>query len=366
MLIDPNTWSQDGATALAEWDPSEDGRHLLYSVQDGGTDWRTVRVLDVATGAADRRRGPLGQILQPRLGQGRLGLLLFALPRARRRASSSRSTRTRRSISTGSARRRARTGWSSRRPTSRGYNNTAEVSEDGDWLIVSSSEGTDARYEITLIDLASPSAAPRRLITGFEHDWTYLGNQGTIFYWQHQQRRAAPAHRRHRHRPARARRSARSSPRTRRRSTRRLDRRPPADRRISGRRQERGPHLRPRRRAAPARSACPASAASAASTATSRAARPSTASPASTGRPRSTATTARPARTASSPSRGSPSIPRDYEVRQVFYPSKDGTRVPMFLVHRRGLDLSRPQPTLLYGYGGFNVVRAAAPSSRAG
>ena len=121
VLIDPNTWSQDGATALAEWDPSEDGRHLLYSVQDGGTDWRIVRVLDVATGQPTARRGALGQILQPRLGEGRLGLLLFALPRARARArSSSRPTRTTRSISTGSARRRARTGWSTRRPTGRG------------------------------------------------------------------------------------------------------------------------------------------------------------------------------------------------------------------------------------------------------
>ena len=89
VLIDPNTWAQDGATALAEWDPSEDGRHLLYSVQDGGTDWRIVRVLDVATGRPTQRRGPLGQILQPRLGEGRLRLLLFALPRARRRARNS-------------------------------------------------------------------------------------------------------------------------------------------------------------------------------------------------------------------------------------------------------------------------------------
>ena len=50
MLIDPNTWSQDGATALAEWEASEDGKKLLYSVQEGGTDWRIVRVLDVDTG----------------------------------------------------------------------------------------------------------------------------------------------------------------------------------------------------------------------------------------------------------------------------------------------------------------------------
>ncbi len=50
QLIDPNEWAADGATALAGWVPSEDGTKLLYSVQDGGSDWRTVRVLDVATG----------------------------------------------------------------------------------------------------------------------------------------------------------------------------------------------------------------------------------------------------------------------------------------------------------------------------
>ncbi len=44
-----------------------------------------------------------------------------------------------------------------------------------------------------------------------------------------------------------------------------------------------------------------------------------------------------------------------YEVRQVFYPSKDGTRIPMFLVHRKGLERTGRTPTYLYGYGGFNI-----------
>lgn len=45
----------------------------------------------------------------------------------------------------------------------------------------------------------------------------------------------------------------------------------------------------------------------------------------------------------------------DYEVKQVFYNSKDGTRVPMFITHKKGLKLDGNNPTLLYGYGGFSV-----------
>ena len=47
--------------------------------------------------------------------------------------------------------------------------------------------------------------------------------------------------------------------------------------------------------------------------------------------------------------------PAEYETRQVFFTSKDGTKVPMFLTHRKGLKLDGTNPTLLYGYGGFNV-----------
>ena len=47
--------------------------------------------------------------------------------------------------------------------------------------------------------------------------------------------------------------------------------------------------------------------------------------------------------------------PEDYESSQVFYTSKDGTRVPMIITHKKGVELNGKNPTILYGYGGFNI-----------
>jgi prolyl oligopeptidase len=49
-----------------------------------------------------------------------------------------------------------------------------------------------------------------------------------------------------------------------------------------------------------------------------------------------------------------------YEVKQVFFPSKDGTKIPLFLVYKKGLKLDGSAPTWLYGYGGFNITHKPA------
>jgi len=52
--------------------------------------------------------------------------------------------------------------------------------------------------------------------------------------------------------------------------------------------------------------------------------------------------------------------PTGYETKQVFYPSKDGTKIPMFITHKKGLKYDGRNPTLLYGYGGFNAAMTPA------
>jgi prolyl oligopeptidase len=184
ILIDPNAWSADGATALAEWTPSEDGKLVTYAVQDGGTDWRTVRVIDVAT----------GKILPDELKWLKFGggvdwakdgsgfyYSRFPEPAAGQTFQASSRNQKVYFHKLGTAQAADKLIYAT--PANPDYGHGATISEDGRWLVITTSVGTDDRYEVTLIDLAKKGARPRTLIKGFTNNYSYVGNVGEKFYF---------------------------------------------------------------------------------------------------------------------------------------------------------------------------------------
>jgi prolyl oligopeptidase len=352
MLLDPNTWSRDGATALAEWRPSQDGSHLLYSIQDGGTDWRTVRVLDVATGQPTPDEVRWVKFSNLDWAKDGSGFFYSRFPEPGehqfQQLNENQSVYFHRLGTPQSADRLVFA-----TPDHPRWNNNAEVSEDGNWLIVSSSEGTDARYEITLINLAAPSSAPRRLITGMEHDWNYLGNAGNVFYWRTND--GAPRQRIVATDVAQDRLAIREivpQDAATLEGASIVGRQLIAEYLVDAKSKVRTFAIDGRRTGAVALPGI----GSAGGFRGDQSSNETFYSFASYNRP------ATIFRYDSASGRSSvfaqPRLhfdPAQFVVRQVFYPSRDGTRIPMFLVHRRGLDVRHPQPTLLYGYGGFDI-----------
>lgn len=358
VLIDPNGWSQDGATALAEWAPSEDGRHLLYSVQDGGTDWRTVRVLDVATGQPTQdeiRWVKFSNLDWAKDGSG-FYYSRFPEPAQGGQFQSLNENQAIYFHRLGTPQSADRLIYST--PDHPRYNHNAQVSDDGRWLVIYTSEGTDARYDITLVDLGTPDARPRPFITGREHDWTYVGNRGTTFYWRTNsgaaRQRIVTADIT---RPVGEAREIVAEDAATLDGASIIGNQLVAEYLVDAKSEVRTFDLNGRRIGAvglPGIGTATGFQGHGDSTETFYAF-------ASYNRP---PTVYRyDSATGQSSVFAQPELafdPDRYEVRQVFFNSRDGTRVPMFLVHRKDLDRARPQPTLLYGYGGFNASSTPA------
>ncbi|WP_205215005.1 prolyl oligopeptidase family serine peptidase [Sphingomonas sediminicola] len=184
LLADPNTWSKDGATALAEWTPSEDGKYLLYSVQDGGTDWRTVKVIDVATGQPTSDeikwvKTSAGDWMKD--GSG-FFYTRFPEPPAGATFQATNENSTIYFHKLGTPQSADRKVYATPDLPKRGH--YGMVTEDGRYLLILTTEGTDNRNEVRVVDLKSPNWTPRTLIGGLTDEWSPIGSRGTTFYFQ--------------------------------------------------------------------------------------------------------------------------------------------------------------------------------------
>lgn len=185
VLIDPNLWAKDGATALAEWVPSEDGKFLLYAIQDGGSDWRTVKVMDVATGkdVSDEIKWVKFSALSWAKDGSGFYYSRFPEPKAEGAFQDLNRDQAVYFHKLGTA--QSADVLVHATPEDPELNNTAHVTDDGQWLIAYASKGTDARYNIWAYPItAGGMGKPILLFGDFAHSWGYIANEGNRFIFQ--------------------------------------------------------------------------------------------------------------------------------------------------------------------------------------
>lgn len=353
VLIDPNLWATDGATALAEWRPSEDGKYLLYSVQDGGTDWRIVRVKDVATGQdlSDEVRWVKFSALDWAKDGSGFYYSRFPEPEAGEAFQSLNENHSVYFHKLGTP--QSADVLIHATPEMPRLNNSAVVSDDGKYLLVFGSEGTDARLGVTLYPVAANGVGkPVTLINDFANNWKYVTNQGPLFTFI--TNKGAPRERlvsMDIRSPGKLTELVAESEVTLVGASRVGDRiilsylgdaKSQAEMITLDGKKVANINLSDIGSASGfgGKSSDPET-----FYAFSSYARPTTIYRLDTA-------------TGKSEIFAEPELtfkPDDFSVEQRFYKSRDGTEVPMFLVMKKGLDRSKGSPTLLYGYGGFNV-----------
>lgn len=184
LLIDPNIWSDDGTVALASYFPSPDARHVAYLVQDGGSDWRSAKIIDVET----------GEVLDDELewlkftglswsGDGS-GFYYSRYPKTDEETKFQ-SLNMGQSVyfhEVGTAQADDQLVHASPENPEWGY--SAEVSDDGRHLIITVWKGTDDRYQIMYQNLSDENAELIYLIEGFDNGYLFIGNVGDELYFR--------------------------------------------------------------------------------------------------------------------------------------------------------------------------------------
>ena len=354
VLMDPNAWSDDGTVALAAYSPSPDGKHIAYLVQDGGSDWRKARVMEIDS------RQPLDDELDwlkftglswtkdgagfyysryPAIGDD----VKFQSPNMNQAIYFHRL---------GAPQEEDVLVYTEPEHPGRGH--SATVTDDGAHLVITSWQGTDSRYQVVHQDLTDPDSTPQILIKGFEHDYSLVGSVGNELYF----------------------RSNNNAPRNRLIAID-VDSPEPEnwreiiaetddvlnDANLVGLRivavyiQDAQSIVKVFDLEGEQTGVVNLPGIGSASGFAGKLDDPETFfyytsynTPTTVNRldvETGDVTVFRQPQVAFDSS--------DYVVKQVFYPSKDGTRVPMFITHRKDLAFDGNTPTMLYGYGGFNV-----------
>ncbi len=355
VLIDPNTWSEDGTVALSGMSFSDDGRYMAYGIQDGGSDWRTWRVMEIDGGRLLDDELKWLKFTGTSWTKDGKGFFYSRYDEPKEGAEFQSLNHDQKVFYHQVGTSQADDVLVYQRPGNPDWGFQTEVTDDGRYLIITIWKGTDDKYRVVYKDLNEPYAMPVELITDFDNEYTFLGNDGPVLFFKTDldapKRRIIAV------------------------DTRRPDPDawrelvPEADNVLTGvglvGNQFIAEYLQD------ARSQVKLFALD--GRFISDLELPGIGSAGGFGGKQTDTETFYSFSSFAVP----PSIyrfdlitrestllrrakvdfvPEDYTTEQVFYTSKDGTGVPMFLTYKKGLKRDGSNPTLLYGYGGFNIA----------
>ncbi len=165
LLLDPNALAADGTMSLAAWEVSEDGRHIAYAVSDGGSDWRTIHVREVDTGnevGSPIRWAKFTGITWRKDGSGFYYSRYDAPPEG---ADELKVVNKFQKL----------------------YFHALGTEQAADQLVyerISVSLGTDERNLVFVKDLTKPDAPARELVAEFRSAWDFIGARGDTLYFR--------------------------------------------------------------------------------------------------------------------------------------------------------------------------------------
>ena len=183
VLIDPNTLSADGTVALADTAFTDDGRLMAYALAKSGSDWHEWRVREVATGKDLPDIVRVVEVLRRRLAARTAPASTTAASTRRRPATSCRrQPEPEASTSTRSARRRRRTRSSTSAPITRPGASTRWSPTTAATCSSTRAKGPRTRTAIFVQDLATPGATLQPFLDAFDAYYSVVGNDGPTFY----------------------------------------------------------------------------------------------------------------------------------------------------------------------------------------
>jgi prolyl oligopeptidase len=183
-LLDPNALSKEGTAALSSWAVSNDGKVLAYGIARAGSDWEDVRFRDVDTGRDRTDKLEWIKFSVPEWEADGKGVYYgrFPKPEEKDLLTSANYGQQLYLHKLGTA--QAQDQLIYERPDHKDWNFQPTVTDDGRYLIIAIGEGTRVENRIAYRDLTSKNTAILDLIDNFDAAYNFLGNRGTKLFFQ--------------------------------------------------------------------------------------------------------------------------------------------------------------------------------------